>query len=233
MKANGSYSALVSRIYFVYRESFCLPWLYENHANVLLTNENKLTEKIQKPILGKKAKVEQLDRIASKFNLFKTGNRVGDGANDLDMLSKAGTGVALHAKPSVAEQCDIRINFGDLTALLFIQGYSKRILYFNLPLARSFSPTAYSTKVNDIFKTHIFHCFSGKSGLASDGTNNSNFGIFFSALLCIDGYHLRRTLLDPEEFLERLVQYLFLELEESLRLQLLNYLSCVVRSFSW
>ena len=50
---------------------------------------------------------------------------VGDGANDLDMLRKAGTGVALHAKPSVAEQCDIRINFGDLTALLFIQGYSK------------------------------------------------------------------------------------------------------------
>ena len=50
---------------------------------------------------------------------------VGDGANDLDMLGKAGTGVALHAKPSVAEKCDIRINFGDLTALLFIQGYSK------------------------------------------------------------------------------------------------------------
>jgi phosphoserine phosphatase len=41
------------------------------------------------------------------------------------MLSKAGTGVALHAKPSVAEKCDIRINFGDLTALLFMQGYSK------------------------------------------------------------------------------------------------------------
>ena len=49
---------------------------------------------------------------------------VGDGANDLGMLNLAGAGVALHAKPSVAAQCDIRINHGDLTALLYIQGYA-------------------------------------------------------------------------------------------------------------
>ena len=48
---------------------------------------------------------------------------VGDGANDLGMLTRAGLGVALHAKPSVAAQCNVRINFGDLTALLFVQGY--------------------------------------------------------------------------------------------------------------
>jgi phosphoserine phosphatase len=41
------------------------------------------------------------------------------------MLGRAGTGVALHAKPSVAAQCDVRINHGDLTALLFIQGYAR------------------------------------------------------------------------------------------------------------
>ena len=50
---------------------------------------------------------------------------VGDGANDLGMLHRAGMGVALHAKPSVAAECDVRINFGDLTALLYIQGYAK------------------------------------------------------------------------------------------------------------
>ena len=50
---------------------------------------------------------------------------VGDGANDLGMLKLAGSGVALHAKPAVAAQCEIRINFGDLTALLFLQGYSR------------------------------------------------------------------------------------------------------------
>ena len=49
---------------------------------------------------------------------------VGDGANDLGMLTRAGTGVALHAKPAVAAQCDIRINHGDLTALLYLQGYA-------------------------------------------------------------------------------------------------------------
>jgi phosphoserine phosphatase len=50
---------------------------------------------------------------------------VGDGANDLAMLNRAGAGVALHAKPAVASQCDIRVNHGDLTALLFIQGYAR------------------------------------------------------------------------------------------------------------
>jgi len=41
------------------------------------------------------------------------------------MLGRAGAGVALHAKPSVAAQCDIRINHGDLTALLYLQGYTR------------------------------------------------------------------------------------------------------------
>jgi len=50
---------------------------------------------------------------------------VGDGANDLGMLTRAGAGVALHAKPSVAAQCNVRINHGDLTALLYVQGYKK------------------------------------------------------------------------------------------------------------
>ena len=49
---------------------------------------------------------------------------VGDGANDLGMLQLAGTGVALHAKPIVQEQVSVRINYGDLTALLYLQGYS-------------------------------------------------------------------------------------------------------------
>jgi phosphoserine phosphatase len=127
MKSNGCYSSLVSGGFTFFTEKVSAYLGFdENHANVLLTSDNRLTGKVKKPILGKKAKVEQLDRIASKLNLSaRQVIAVGDGANDLDMLGKAGTGVALHAKPSVAEKCDIRINFGDLTALLFIQGYSK------------------------------------------------------------------------------------------------------------
>ena len=50
---------------------------------------------------------------------------VGDGANDLAMLNAAGAGVALHAKPAVAAQCSLRVNHGDLTALLYLQGYTR------------------------------------------------------------------------------------------------------------
>lgn len=50
---------------------------------------------------------------------------VGDGANDLGMIHAAGMGVALHAKPVVAEAAPLRIDHGDLTALLFLQGYAR------------------------------------------------------------------------------------------------------------
>jgi phosphoserine phosphatase len=76
--------------------------------------------------LGREAKVEQLEKITAKLELSENDViAVGDGANDLGMLGRAGTGVALHAKPAVQEECDVRVNHGDLTALLFLQGYSR------------------------------------------------------------------------------------------------------------
>lgn len=78
------------------------------------------------PILGREAKVTALEEITAKLGITEDQViAVGDGANDLGMLGRAGMGVALHAKPSVAAECDIRINFGDLTALLFVQGYAR------------------------------------------------------------------------------------------------------------
>ncbi len=50
---------------------------------------------------------------------------IGDGANDLGMLTRAGLGVAVHAKPVVQAQAAHAINHGDLTALLYVQGYAK------------------------------------------------------------------------------------------------------------
>jgi phosphoserine phosphatase len=98
----------------------------ENHANTLLTDGDTLSGQVGTPILGKQAKVDQLENITAKLGIAETDViAVGDGANDLGMLHRAGTGVALHAKPSVAAQCDVRVNFGDLTALLYIQGYSR------------------------------------------------------------------------------------------------------------
>ena len=78
------------------------------------------------PILGKQAKVDALVDITERLKLGADRVlAVGDGANDLGMLQRAGAGVALHAKPVVAAECDIRINHGDLTALLYIQGYAR------------------------------------------------------------------------------------------------------------
>ncbi|MEC8196275.1 MAG: HAD hydrolase family protein, partial [Pseudomonadota bacterium] len=85
-----------------------------------------LTGDVGRPILGREAKVQALKEITQRLELAHDDvMAVGDGANDLGMLGLAGAGVALHAKPSVAAECDIRINHGDLTALLYIQGYAK------------------------------------------------------------------------------------------------------------
>ena len=75
---------------------------------------------------GKEAKLQALHQIAVRLGLTQADAiAVGDGANDLPMLQAAGTGVALHAKPRVQADCDIRVNHGDLTALLYLQGYNR------------------------------------------------------------------------------------------------------------
>lgn len=127
MKAQGGYAALVSGGFtaFTGRVAAALGF-DENRANTLHAAEGKLTGTVAEPILGKAAKLQALEEISARLGIdVAQAMAVGDGANDLAMLNRAGAGVALHAKPSVAAQCDIRINHGDLTALLFIQGYRR------------------------------------------------------------------------------------------------------------
>ncbi len=128
MRAAGGYAALVSGGFTAFTARVAeLLGFDENRANTLLAEDGKLTGDVQRPILGRQAKVESLERISARLGLPKTDViAVGDGANDLGMLGLAGTGVALHAKPSVAAQCEVRVNHGDLTALLYLQGYSRR-----------------------------------------------------------------------------------------------------------
>jgi len=127
MKRDGAYCALVSGGFtaFTGYVSQTLGF-HENRANTLLIEDGKLTGAPGMPILGREAKVQALKDITTRLGLTHDDvMAVGDGANDLGMLGLAGAGVALHAKPSVAAECDIRINHGDLTALLYIQGYAK------------------------------------------------------------------------------------------------------------
>lgn len=127
MKAQGAYAALVSGGFTAFTAQVAQALGFdENRANTLLVADGKLTGDVARPILGKAAKVTALEDISARLNIRESDVlAVGDGANDLGMLGRAGAGVALHAKPAVQAQCDIRINHGDLTALLYIQGYAR------------------------------------------------------------------------------------------------------------
>ncbi len=76
--------------------------------------------------LGRDAKVAALEEITARLGIgAEDVIAIGDGANDLGMLDRAGTGVAIHAKPSVQDAAKHRINHGDLTSILYLQGYSR------------------------------------------------------------------------------------------------------------
>ncbi|MXN43835.1 phosphoserine phosphatase SerB [Shinella kummerowiae] len=127
MKAKGYYTALVSGGFTVFTSRIAATLGFdENRANLLLDADGKLTGEVAEPILGKQAKVDALIEISERLGIApEDAMAVGDGANDLGMLHISGAGVALHAKPAVAAEAKIRIDHGDLTALLYLQGYRK------------------------------------------------------------------------------------------------------------
>ena len=126
MKNNGSYCALVSGGFTDFTAAISkLLGFDEDRANTLMHENEKLSGKVKFPILGKQAKVDALIDITKRQGYdYSDVIAVGDGANDLGMLIKAGMGVALHAKPIVAAQCSARLNFANLEGLLYLQGYS-------------------------------------------------------------------------------------------------------------
>ena len=126
MRANGGHCVLVSGGFTAFTAKVAADLgFHENRANSLLIENGMLTGDVAHPILGREAKIATLEEVTARLGISEADViAVGDGANDLGMLGRAGTGVALHAKPSVAAQCDVRVNHGDLTALLFVQGYA-------------------------------------------------------------------------------------------------------------
>lgn len=125
MKANGAYCGLVSGgfTHFTSRVRSELGF-DEDRANLLIEENGKLTGEVGMPILGKDAKRARLHELVKQLEISLDDTLcVGDGANDLAMIVDSGMGVALHAKPAVAAQAGFVIDHGDLTALLFLQGY--------------------------------------------------------------------------------------------------------------
>ena len=126
MKAHGAHAVLVSGGFTAFTTHVAQHLGFDEHrANLLEVTNGHLTGTVAEPILGRAAKVKALEEITVQLGITPADVlAVGDGANDLGMLERAGAGVALHAKPVVAAQCALRVNHGDLTALLYLQGYS-------------------------------------------------------------------------------------------------------------
>lgn len=126
MKAYGAYTSLVSGGFTFFADYFAKRIGFDEAiANVLEFDGEKLTGTVASPIVDKSTKLHRLQALAAERSLPMAATMaVGDGANDLDMIKAAGFGVALHAKPHVAAQAGIRIDHSDLTALLYLQGFT-------------------------------------------------------------------------------------------------------------
>jgi phosphoserine phosphatase len=127
MRANGAHTCLVSGGFTLFSERIAaMIGFDENRANRLVVAHGRLAGRVEEPILGREAKLATLNDLTARLHLAPAATlAVGDGANDLAMLLAAGLGVAYHAKPVVAAQAHARIDRGDLTALLYLQGYRR------------------------------------------------------------------------------------------------------------
>jgi phosphoserine phosphatase len=127
MKQHGAHTCLVSGGFSLFTQRIAgMIGFDENHANTLLIKDGEMTGAVEEPILGREAKLDTLLELARYLQVpLEQTLAVGDGANDLAMLGRAGLGVAYRAKPAVAAAAHARIDHGDLTALLYMQGYTR------------------------------------------------------------------------------------------------------------
>jgi len=125
MRAHGAFTAIVSGGFSIFVERVQRA-LGADHAdaNHLEIEGTRLTGTVSEPIFDRAGKRATLERLAGQRGIALGATMaVGDGANDLDMIKGAGLGVAFRAKPVLAAAADVSIRHGDLTALLYLQGY--------------------------------------------------------------------------------------------------------------
>lgn len=127
MRRHGAHCALVSGGFSFFSERIAERLGFDSQqANTLEIADGKLAGTVRTPILGREAKLAALERLQKQLRLQRPDTlAVGDGANDLAMLAAAGLGVAFRAKPIVAAAAAARIEHGDLSCLLYLQGYSR------------------------------------------------------------------------------------------------------------
>jgi phosphoserine phosphatase len=129
MRANGAYTCVVSGGFTAFTASIATTIGFdEQRANTLLTDAaGRLTGEVAEPIVGREAKFDTLHALRQRLHLTREQTlAVGDGANDIPMVKAAGLGVAFHGKPAIREAAPTAcIDHGDLTALLYAQGYRR------------------------------------------------------------------------------------------------------------
>ncbi len=127
MRRHGAFTALVTGGFGCFAEDVRARLGFDaQRSNELAIEDGRLSGRAVEPILDGNAKRAQLLRFCATLGI-EPGDAlaVGDGANDLEMLAAAGLGVAFHSKPRVARAARCRVDHGDLTALLYFQGYRR------------------------------------------------------------------------------------------------------------
>ena len=132
LKQNNVFCGLVSGGFSFFADKISAQLNFDAcHCNQLEIEADHLTGKVIDPILGREAKAVRLQSWCDEKNLPAAETlAVGDGSNDLDMLKLSGMGVAFRAKPLVANAAAFSIVHGDLTALLYLQGYQAEEIQF-------------------------------------------------------------------------------------------------------
>jgi phosphoserine phosphatase len=127
MRAHGAYTCLISGGFTLFTSAIAARiGFQESRGNELLVADGKLSGEVAEPILGRAAKLATVLELRESFDLDAIDTMaVGDGANDLDMIQSAALGIAYHAKPAVAAAAHARIDYGNLTALLYAQGFKR------------------------------------------------------------------------------------------------------------
>ncbi|HEY7661709.1 MAG TPA: phosphoserine phosphatase SerB [Xanthobacteraceae bacterium] len=128
LRRNGVYTCLVTGGFTLFTARIAAMLGFdENRANTLIVDHaGRLTGEVAEPIFGREGKLATLIELRRRLDLMPERTLVaGDGANDIAMIQAAGLGVAYHAKPKVARIAAARIDHGDLTALLYVQGYRR------------------------------------------------------------------------------------------------------------
>ena len=127
MRHHGAFCILVSGGFSYFTRRIAERIGFHGHqGNELAFEDGKLTGEALEPILGRSAKLDTLRSLCDEKGLKSSDVlALGDGANDIKMIEAAGLGVAFHASESLKKHANACIDHGDLTALLYIQGFRK------------------------------------------------------------------------------------------------------------